>query len=130
MRDYAVIDASVHDSQVFEAILDENNSSRDVYADSVYRSKETEDKLKKEGFRSHLQRKGDRGHKLTEWEKQGNRTRSKTRSIVEHAFGVQAQKCGNVILRTIGITKTEVKLGLRNLAYNMDRFCTLKQATT
>jgi IS5 family transposase len=130
VRDYVVTDASVHDSQVFEEILDEDNSSCDVYADSAYRSKETEDKLKKEGFRPHLQRKGNKGHKLTEWEKQGNRTRSKTRSRVEHVFGVQAQKCGNVILRTIGITRAEVKLGLRNLAYNMDRFCTLKQAIT
>ena len=129
VRDYAVTDASVHDSQVFEEILDEDNSSCDVYADSAYRSEETEDKLKKDGFRPHLQRKGNRGHKLTAWEKQGNRTRSKIRSRVEHVFGVQAQKCGNVTLRTIGITRAKVKLGLRNLAYNMDRFCTLKQVS-
>ena len=32
---------------------------------------------------------------------------------------------GDVILRTIGISMAEVKLGLRNIAYNMDRFCTL-----
>ena len=29
------------------------------------------------------------------------------------------------IVRTIGIKAAEVKLGLRNLAYNMDRYCTL-----
>ena len=36
-----------------------------------------------------------------------------------------SQRAGDVILRTIGISMAEVKLGLRNIAYNMDRFCTL-----
>jgi IS5 family transposase len=59
---------------------------------------------------------------LTDWEQQGNHTRSKTRSWVEHVFGVQAQKAGNFLLRTIGILRAKVKAGLRNLAYNIDRF--------
>lgn len=36
IRDYEVTPASVHDSKVFEQLLDENNSSRDVWADSAY----------------------------------------------------------------------------------------------
>ena len=40
IRDYEVTPASVHDSQVFEDLLDEDNSSRDVWADSAYRSEE------------------------------------------------------------------------------------------
>ena len=55
-----------------------------------------------------------------------DRTRSKTRSRIEHVFGAMVQRAGNVILRTIGIKAAEVKLGLQNLAYNMDRYCTLK----
>jgi len=125
IRKYKVTDASVHDSRVFEDILDETNTSRDVYADSAYRSAEHEAELKALKFRAHLQRKGCRGRPLTSWEKQGNRTRSKTRSRIEHVFGAMVQRAGNVILRTIGIKVAEVKLGLRNLAYNMDRYCTL-----
>ncbi len=40
IREYEVTPASVHDSQVFESVLDEDNSSRDVWADSAYRSEE------------------------------------------------------------------------------------------
>lgn len=52
-------------------------------------------------------------------------TRSKTRSRIEHLFRAMVQRVGNVILRTNGIKAADVKLRLRNLAYNMDRYCTL-----
>jgi len=125
IRDYDVTDASVHDSNVFEELLDDSNTRRAVWADSAYRSEEKLDLLKERGYREHLQRKGCRNKKLTAREKQGNRTRSKTRSRVEHIFGVQIQKAGNLILRTIGIARARAKIGLRNLAYNMDRYCML-----
>ena len=128
IRSYEVTTASVHDSNVFEQLLDCHNTSRAVWADSAYRSGEKLAFLKEQGFREHLQRKGCRNKKLTEREKQGNRTRSKIRSRVEHIFGVQAQKSGNLILRTIGIARARAKIGLRNLAYNMDRHSML--ATT
>lgn len=125
IRSYAVTDASVHDSNVFEDLLDDSNSSRDVYADSAYRSKASEKRLKQKGYRGHLQRKGSRHKKLTEWEKQGNRTRSRIRSRVEHIFGIQAMTAGSLILRTIGLVRARAKIGLRNLAYNINRYKTL-----
>jgi len=122
IRGYAVTDASVHDSQVFEELLDENNSSRDVYADSAYRSGESIERLAERGFREHLQRKGCKNRKLTKWEQQGNRTRARKRSRIEHVFGVQAMMAGNLILRCIGIIRAKIKIGLRNLAYNINRY--------
>lgn len=125
IRDYDVTDASVHDSNVFGDLLDEKNSSRDVWADSAYRSQEKLEELDQRGFREHLQRKGCRNKKLTEREKQGNYTRSKIRSRVEHIFGVQSQRAGNLLLRTIGAVRAKAKIGLRNLAFNIDRYSTL-----
>ena len=125
IRDYEVTPASVHDSQVFEDLLDEDNSSRDVWADSAYRSEEKLKELKKRRYREHLQRKGCRHKKLTEREAQGNRTRSRIRSRVEHVFGVQAKRAGNLIVRAIGLIRVKAKVGLRNLAYNLDRYCVL-----
>jgi len=119
IRGYAVSDAAQHDSQVFETILGDN-TSKDVWADSAYRSKDRLKSLKEHGFREHLQRKGCRHRKLTEIEQQGNKTRARVRSRIEHIFGVQAQKASNLILRTIGLARARVKIGLRNLAYNMD----------
>jgi IS5 family transposase len=125
IRGYAVTDASVHDSQVFGDLLQEDNRSRDVYADSAYRSEESLEMLRTQGYREHVQRKGYRDRKLTDWEKQGNHTRSKIRSRIEHIFGVQAMMAGDLILRTIGLVRAWVKIGLRNLAYNMFRYQTL-----
>jgi IS5 family transposase len=125
IREYDITPASTHDSQVFEDILDKANTSRDVWADSAYWSQEKLDFLARRGFRQHLQRKGCRHKKLTEWEKCGNHTRSKTRSRVEHIFGVQAQRAGRLIMRAIGLMRATAKIGLRNLAYNIDRFSLL-----
>ena len=129
IRSYAVTDAAVHDSQVFEELLDNDNTSRDLWADSAYRSEDARNMLKGQGYREHLQRKGCRNRKLTKWEKQGNRTRSRTRARIEHIFGVQAQKAGTLLLRTVGIIRARVKIGLRNLAYNLDRYRVLMAAS-
>ena len=121
IRKYKVTPSSVHDSNVFEEILDKNNTSKDVFADSAYRSKESLKELETLGFREHLQRKGCKNKKLNNWEKQGNHTRSKIRSRIEHVFGVQAQRAKTLIIRTIGIIRADIKIGLRNIAYNMQR---------
>lgn len=128
IRGYEVTDASVHDSQVFEQLLDANNTSRDVYADSAYRSEESIQRLKELRFREHVQRKGCKNRKLTKREQQGNRSRAKIRSRIEHVFGVQTMVAGNLILRGIGIIRARIKIGLRNLAYNINRYSLL--ATT
>jgi len=125
IRDYEVTPASVHDSQVFEGLLDEDNSSRDVWADSAYRSEEKLEELKKRKYREHLQRRGSRHKKLTQREARGNRTRSRIRSRIEHVFGVQAKRAGNLIVRAIGLVRVKAKVGLRNLSYNLDRYCVL-----
>ncbi len=122
VRAWDVTDASVHDSNVFVELLDPDNTSADVYADSAYRSEETVEEIKESGYREHLQRKGCRNKQLTDCEKKGNRTRSKIRSRVEHVFGVQAQKAGSLICRVIGFVRARVIIGLRNLAYNLNRY--------
>lgn len=128
IRRFAVTSAEVHDSNVFEEVLDSGNTSGDVWADSAYRSQERIQQLEAAGYREHLQRKGSRGRKLTKWEQQGNRTRSKIRSRVEHVSGIQAQRAGSLIMRGIGLIRAGTKIGLRNLAYNLDRYGTLMAA--
>jgi IS5 family transposase len=120
IRSYAVTNAAQNDSQVFEQILSDN-TSKSIWADSAYRSTDRLERLAKDGFREHIQRKGSRHRKLTPREQEGNRTRSSIRSRIEHVFGVQAQKAGDLLLRTIGIARARAKIGLRNLAYNIDR---------
>ena len=120
IRDWEVTAANVHDSQVFLGLL-AKNTSRDVWGDSAYFSDEILKHLKDAGFRPHIQRKGRKNHPLSAWEKQGNRTRARIRSRVEHIFGAQLQRAGTLVVRSIGLVRARVKIGLRNLAYNMDR---------
>ena len=132
IREFEVTAASVHDSQVFDELLDqtldENGNKRAVYADSAYRSKEQEARLEAAGIESQVCEKGSRGHPLTEEQKSANHQKSKTRSRIEHVFGAQAQMGGSGaghLVRTIGIARARVKIALMNLAYNMRRYVLL-----
>jgi len=128
IREFEVTAASVHDSQVFDELLDqgkdENGNKRAVFADSAYRSKEQEVRLEAAGIESQVCEKGSRGHPLTEQQKATNHQKSKTRSRIEHVFGAQAQMGGHLV-RTIGIARARVKIALMNLAYNLRRYVLL-----
>ena len=124
IRDYTTTDASVHDSQVFDDILDKTNTNKCVWADSAYKSKEQENTLLKNGYKSRIQRKGKRGKPLSKLEIKGNNTRSKTRSRVEHVFGSMTD-LRNKSVRCIGIQRAKTEIGLMNLAYNIRRMCFL-----
>jgi transposase, IS5 family len=117
IRKYTVTSAEVHDSQVFKALLDEHNSSADVWADSAYRSAERETELSQARYRSHIHRKGTRGRPLNAREQEANRKRSTVRARVEHVFAQQA----NRLVRTIGLERAAVKIGMMNLVYNLRR---------
>ena len=128
IRDYEVTPASVHDSHVFEQLLDQHNSSQDVWADSAYGSTEKREGLIEKGFRGHIQKKGCRYKKLSQRGMDANYKRAKVRSRVEHIFGIQAMRAGSLLIRTIGLVRAKAKVGLRNLAYNIDRYCLLAMA--
>ena len=110
IRSYAVTDASVHDSQVFTELLDPDNTSKDVWADSAYRSEESLQELQEQGFREHLQRKGCRHKKLTAREQQGNRSRARVRRRIEQLFGVIAMRTGSTVMRGIGFIRIRAKI--------------------
>lgn len=128
IRAYAVTAASVHDSQVFDELLDhttdEEGKKRAAYADSAYRSKEQEERLQANGIESQVCEKGTRGTPLTAEQRASNRVKSKTRVRIEHVFGAQAQMGGHLV-RTIGIARARVKIAMINLVYNMRRFVLL-----
>ena len=128
VQSYLVSSASVHDSQVFEALLDQSEvkvdgdsgQKRAIYADSAYRSIATESALKEMKIESQICEKGTKSAPLSEAQKESNHGKSKIRSRVEHIFGAQAQMGGHIV-RTIGILRAQVKIAMMNLVYNMVR---------
>jgi len=124
---YEVSDAAVHDSQKLDGLLSKANTSADVFADSAYRSAETEMKLKARGFKSRIHVRATRGHPLSQAKQEANRKKSQVRARIEHVFGAQQTSPGGRIVRTIGIVRARVKIGLQNLAYNIRRLVTLER---
>ncbi len=129
IRKYTVTDAATHDSQAIDDLLDAQNTNRDVYGDSAYRSAVIKERLESQGYRDRIHRKGYRGHPLDERGQAANTTKSKTRARVEHVFGRQAQALGGTLLRCIGKVRARAQIGLRNLVYNFDRYARLVAAT-
>ena len=135
VQSFAVSNAAVHDSQVFEELLDHTmdpeGKKRPIFVDSAYRSKDQEESLPDNGFESQVHEKGTRCHPLTDEQKASNRIKSKTRARVEHIFGAQHAMAGHIV-RTIGIIRARVKIGMMNLVYNMRRLLQLikRDATT
>ena len=61
------------------------------------------------------------GKPLPTQRQRANAARSKVRSAVEHVFATQKHRMG-LFIRTIGIERARVKIGLANIAFNFKRF--------
>jgi IS5 family transposase len=128
MTDYIVTDASPHDSTVACDLLKEEDKGQDFYADSAYQTPEIKAKLDALEMKEHIIEKGKRGTPLTEGQKQTNRKKSKTRCRVEHIFGFVTNSMNDgTFIRTIGISRAKVVVGLNNLVYNICRYVQLKK---
>ena len=114
----------MHDSQIFTELLAEN-SSKDVWADSAYRSDANEINLYALGYRSQIHHKGKRNKPLTEKQQASNKRKSRIRVRVEHVFGSMENEQGGMVIRTIGLVRAATKIGLMNMGYNIRRATTL-----
>jgi IS5 family transposase len=116
---YVVTDASVHDSQVIDALLNEKDKGQEFYADSAYVGQE--DILEKHQVIDKVHEKGYKNKPLTERQKANNTEKSRIRVRVEHVFGFMENSMGSMYYRKIGIKRAETIIGLMNLTYNMFR---------
>jgi transposase, IS5 family len=128
IADYAITDASVHDSQPACDLLDEKDKGENFYADSAYQTPEIKAKLEGLKMKDEIVEKGYRNKALTDEQKTSNKVKSKTRARVEHIFGFMTNSMNDgTFIRTIGKTRAEVMIGLNNLVYNICRYVQLKK---
>lgn len=123
---FEVTDASVHDSQPVEGLLEEKDAGQQLYADSAYTGEEQEKIYEKKKVVNMVNEKGCRNKPLTEGQKENNREKSKTRARVEHIFGFVENSMNGSFVRTIGIARAKAKIGMMNLTYNICRCTQLK----
>jgi IS5 family transposase len=118
---YAVTDASVHDSQVTEELLDEKDRGEDFYADSAYSGEPQEKIIAAKEMNNKVCEKGARNRPLTDEQIANNREKSRVRSRVEHIFGFMEMSMNGMYIHSIGIKRATAIIGLMNLTYNLYR---------
>jgi IS5 family transposase len=119
---YIVTDASVHDSQALESLLDEKDNGQTLHADSAYTGEDQEKTIAKHEMQNQVHEKGYRNKPLTDEQKQSNKTKSKTRVRVEHVFGFMEQSMNGLFIRSVGMVRAKGIIGLINLTYNLFRY--------
>lgn len=117
---YHTTDASVHDSNVIEPLIEENDKGQDLYLDAGYESRE--DVVAACGMNLVICEKGHRNNPLTNEQKKNNREKSKTRCRIEHIFGFIAGAMNGSLVRSIGMTRAKAANALTNLVYNIFRY--------
>jgi transposase, IS5 family len=120
IRKWTATDAAAHDGARLGDVLDATNTASDVWADTAYRSAKNEAMLNARGLVSRIHRKKPQGKPMPEPTRRANAMKSKVRSAVEHVFGRQKGPMG-LVVRSVGLARARVKIGLANLAYNMRR---------
>jgi IS5 family transposase len=122
IENYAVTDASVHDSQPLDNLLSEKDEGKELHADSAYTGEEQEKVILKYKMINQVHEKGYRNTPLTEKQKENNKIKSKTRARVEHVFGFIEQSMHGLVIRSIGVLRANGIIGLMNLTYNLFRY--------
>ncbi len=128
ITNWEVSPAHVHDSQVFEVLLDAHPpKGHEVYTDSVYRSKERLSGLRKKGFKPRITYKAKRGQPLRSRQRALTPSYSKVRCRVEHVFGAMRNDRKVRSMTCLGFNRSRVWIGLGNRCYTIKRVCYLER---
>lgn len=120
--------ANAHDGARLPVLISKDNTASGVWADTAYRSKKNEAFLASGMFTSHIHQRRKPRRALPERIAKANTRRSKIRAQVEHVFAGQKNRMG-LVVRTIGIARATIKIGMANLAYNFQRLAWLEGRT-
>ena len=129
IRTWTATDAARYDGAQLPNLVSKRNTASDVWADTAYRSKANEKHLADNGLRSHIHRKKPQGRPMPINVSRANGRRSKVRAAVEHVFARQKGPMA-LVVRTIGLARATVKIGLANIVYNMRRAAWLTESRT
>jgi transposase, IS5 family len=118
---YLVTDASVHDSQVLDNLLDSNDEGENFYADSAYTGEKQEAVIETKKVINQVCQRAYRNKPLSEEQQLSNTEKSRTRSRVEHIFGFMEMSMNGMYLYQTTMKRINAAIGLMNLTYNMFR---------
>jgi hypothetical protein len=126
IRTWDATDAAVHDRQKLDDVLDLSNTGKEVWADSVYRSAQTEARLTAKGLQSRIHRRAARNPSAFTAPEVGQHDALESarpcRACLRPAAELdrrqdRAQRC---------IARASFKIGMMNLGYNIPRLVQLE----
>src|SRR4051812_13620175 len=121
IRAWAATDAAAYEGKhLREGLLDKTNTAGSVWADTAYRSQANETFMAEHGFVSRVHRKKPPHRPMPMRTARANGRKSKVRASIEHVFAEQKSRIG-LFIRTVGLARARVKIGLANLVYNVKR---------
>ena len=120
IRKWVVTHAARHDRGAFEDVLDTGNIAQSVWADTAYRSAKKEAAIRRAKLKSMIHFRKPGGKPMDRRHPRANAARSTIRSAVEQVFARQKGPMG-LSVRTIGIERAKMKIGMATLACNFNR---------
>ena len=123
IRKWAVTDAAAYEGRMLrQGFLDKTNTDSAVWTDTAYRSR------KKEAFLVSTERLYQPGssQETSRRIRRANGRKSAVHPRIEHVFVEQKDRMG-LFIRTIGLARARLKIGLANLVYNIKRFIWLER---
>ena len=114
-----VTSGEVYDGKMRKELLTGDESQ--LYADSIYDSKEAREESAERGIDHRVQRKGCRHKKLTQADHDWNDEVGVTRAIVEHQFAEYKERYGLRRTRFMGLMMNAAHAGLAAIAHNLKK---------
>jgi IS5 family transposase len=84
--------------------------------------------LERRGLADRIQFRRAPRRGLSEQQAKANASRARIRSGIEHVFAAQKHRMA-LFVRTIGLARAQVKIGMANLVYNFTRLAWLSTRT-
>ena len=122
ITDYTVTTASTNDAKAAEGLFDENDNV--AYGDGAYSNMDLP-----ENVENRISEKAQRGHPMTEAQKENNHQKAKKRCRVEHVFAGMVQMVGGTNIRCKEGKRAAFNISMLNLLYNMRRVISLETPT-
>jgi len=113
----SITPGNVHDSQERDTLLLGDETA--LYADAAYSSEETRNTLKRFNIDDQVQRKGYRGHPISQADKDRNARIAVTRAGGERPFATYKRHYGLARTRFMGLAKNATAYGIAAMALNI-----------
>lgn len=126
---YTVTNAAIHESKVFDELIDKRKVPCRIWGDSAYDTKSIAETLEKFKVKNSIQKQARGTQILSKKQSRLNRLFGKVRKRIEHVFGYQTNSMARKFIRSIGIQRAQSVIGLKNLAYNFSRYAYYAKST-